>query len=73
MANLGMAIFNFVLTGCFMVLMIICLNLAVKALTNKKVKRFMVDWIALVFCFSAAAGTAILMCIHIGDFIHTIF
>lgn len=73
MGNLAWAVFNFVLTGCFMVLMIIFLNLAVKALNNKRVKRFMVDWIALVFCFAAAAGTSILMCIHIGDFIHTIF
>ena len=73
MANLAWAVFNFIMTGFFMVMMIIGVNWAVKSLNNHQVRLFMVKWLLLVMFFVLAVGNARLMCAHMGEFFSAIF
>lgn len=73
MANLAWAIFNFIMTGFFMVMMIIGVNSAVKSRNNHQVRRFMVKWLLLVMFFVLAVGNAWLMCAQMGKFFSVIF
>lgn len=73
MANLAWAVFNFIMTGFFMVMMIIGVNWAVKSLNNHQVRLFMVKWLLLVMFFVLAVGNAGLMCAHMGEFFSAIF
>ena len=73
MANLAWAIFYFIMTGFFMVLMMIGVNSAVKSLNNHQVRRFMVKWLLLILFFALAVGNAWLMCAQMGKFFNVIF
>ena len=73
MANLAWAVFDFLMTGLFIVFMIIGVNSAVKSLNNNQVRGFMLKWLLLVLFFVLAVGNAWLMCSHIGKFFSVIF
>lgn len=73
MANLAWAIFNFIMTGFFMVMMIIGVNWAVKSLNNHQVRRFMGQGMLLVLWFIFAVINAWRMCFHLGAFFDAIF
>lgn len=72
MANLAWAIFNFIMTGLFMVMMIIGVNWAVKSLNNHQVRSFIVQGMLLVLWFVLAVMNAWRMCFHLGAFFDAI-
>lgn len=73
MANLAWAIFNFIMTGFFMVMMIIGVNWAVKSLNNHQVRSFMWQGMLLVLWFVLAVMNAWRMCFNLGAFFDAIF
>lgn len=72
MANLAWAVFNFIMTGFFMVMMIIGVNWAVKSLNNHQVRSFMGKGMLLVLWFVLAVMNAWRMCFHLGAFFDAI-
>lgn len=73
MDNLAWAIFNFIMTGFFMIMIIIGVNWAVKSLNNHQVRSFMCQGMFLVLWFVLAVMNAWRMCFHLGAFFDAIF